>query len=180
MIGVVIELRTLAYDNLKFPIDIICITITSIGLTLSTFFLLKIINNKSLINFTTTTIPVLLTLKYFFDLILSSSVGTDIHDLFLSIFSITYPLAILATAIQTVSDIRIRKFWIIISSLTGLAWTLINIIETKRFLEYRQSGPVYSEEPQSNWIFVLIMFMILLWTTLRINKLKYMKINNDW
>jgi hypothetical protein len=177
---VMIELKTSAYQNLKFPTDIYSIILTSLGLTFLTLSLFKIINNKSLNNYTTKTIPFVLTLKYIIDLILSSNAGTTIHDLLLSIFSVTYPMAILIIAIQALSNIRTSKFWIVLSSLIGLSWIIINIVETKNFLEYRQYGALYAEEPQSNLTFVGIMFIILLWTALKINKLKLLKMHNDW
>ena len=92
----------------------------------------------------------------------------------------TYPIALIALIVEIVSFKTTDRILTIISSIIGLFWTSISIVEMTRFLDHRQGAVEYAEEPKNIWSFVLIMFMITSWTILKLNDLKRLKTNNAW
>ncbi len=174
------DLKMTPYQNLKFPFDIICIEIIVIGFSAMTSFLIKTINNKTSTNITAVTLPILIILKYGIDRLLSTETGTETHDLFLTIFRLTYPISIVVLIVQMVSFKMTSRILVIVSSVIGVFWTLISTVELTRFLDNRQGAAEYAAEPKNIWSFVLIMFMITSWTILKLNDLKRQKINYSW
>lgn len=180
IIGITVDFKMTPYQNLKFPLDIISIEIIVIGLSILTSILIKAIDNKILENIMVVILPIFVILKYAIDSLFATETGTETHDLFLTIFHLTYPIAIVALIVQIVSFKMTNRIVTIISSIIGLFWTLISIVEMTRFLDYRQGAVEYAEEPKNIWSFILIMFMITSWTILKLNDLKQLKTNNAW
>ena len=180
IIGIIIDFKMSPYQNLKFPLDIISIEIIVIGFSIMTSILIKAIDNKIPENIVVVILPFFVILKYGIDSLFATEPGTETHDLFLTIFRLTYPIAIVALIVQIVSFKMTNKILTIISSIIGLFWTLISIVEMTRFLGYRQEAVEYAEEPKNFWSFVLIMYMITSWTILKLNDLKRIKTNNAW
>lgn len=180
IIGIAVDFKMTPYQNLKFPFDIISIEIIVIGLSILTSILIKTIDNKILKNNLVVMLPIFVILKYGIDSLFSTETGTETHDLFLTIFRLTYPIALIALIVQIVSFKTTDRILTIISSIIGLFWTSISIVEMTRFLDHRQGAVEYAEEPKNIWSFVLIMFMITSWTILKLNDLKRLKTNNAW
>ncbi len=178
IILIIVDFKTTPYQNLKFPLDVINIEIIVLGLSIMTSILIKIIDNKIFENIVVVILPILVVRKYGVGILFATKAG--VSDLFLSIFRLTYPIAIFALIVQVVSFKMNARILTIISFIIGLFWTLISVIEMISFLDYRQGAVEYAEEPKNIWSFVLIMYMITLWTILKLNNLKRLKTNNAW
>lgn len=167
--GVILGNEFSPYQNLEYPLDLLNIGIIAIGLVLLSTALVLTINNNSFTNSLGIILPGVLIFQYIVDSLLLTTISNTTHDLFLSIFKWTYPASIIALAFQLYSFKWFNKSSSIILVFIGLIWIAISLFEIAKFLNHRQSSAEYAEEPNNIWPFVLIVFLIALWTMLKLN-----------
>ena len=178
IIGTSVNLTIRPYQNLKFPLDIISIEMIVIGISLLLSIIINVIKNKNFEKVILLLLPVLIVLKYGIDLLFATEIGNETHDLLLAVFRYTYPISIVTLLAQIINVAMTNKIMTIISSIIGILWTIISIIEMAIFLDFRLGAAEYAKEPNNIRSFVLIMVLITFWTMLKIFDLKRLKITH--